>query len=51
MSVGGCLQLLSFEYGSEAGMRSCSITFQYMCGLGIVHSYGSKSLVLFLLMM
>ena len=36
--VEGCwrVQLLFCGYGSETGMRLCSITFQYMYGLGIL---------------
>ena len=41
---GGHVQLLSCAYRSEAGMRPCSINFQYMYGLGTGQSCGPNSL-------
>ena len=40
----GRVKLLSCEYGSDAVMHPCSITFQHMYGLGTGQSCGSKSL-------
>ena len=40
----GHVQLLFCAYGSEAGIRPYSITFQYMYGLGTGQSCGPKSL-------